>query len=215
MLAVAPLSISNVQAAPVKVGSYIGNWNAKTSYAAGDLITLDDKTFLSLVAKNKNKNPNSNPKAWQVLGGVGSTGVAGLAGPQGLQGAAGIGFVGPTGADGPAGAQGPKGDTGTPGKDGSPGAIPTHLTPIFVDANGIYVGTLIGTNYLSTVFDHIGKIVMTLTLKNGYLFGLNDNGEFLPFYFDGYENATCSGLPTLLRKDLFFTNNNLVDVFSA
>ena len=58
MLAVAPLSISSAQAAAVKVGSYVGIWNAKTSYAAGDLITLNDKTFLSLVAKNKNKNPN-------------------------------------------------------------------------------------------------------------------------------------------------------------
>ena len=73
MLAVVPLTISTAQAA-VKLGSYVGIWKASTVYAAGDLITYSNKTFLSLVAKNKAKNPNSNPKAWQVLGGVGVAG---------------------------------------------------------------------------------------------------------------------------------------------
>ena len=91
MLAVVALSISNVQAAPVKVGSYIGNWNAKTSYAAGDLITLNNKTFLSLVARNLNKNPDTSPASWQLLGGVGATGLQGPIGPQGVAGAVGGG----------------------------------------------------------------------------------------------------------------------------
>lgn len=150
-------------------------------------------------------------------GPIGKTGPKGPQGPVGLTGPAGTngpdGAQGPIGLAGPAGAQGPKGDTGTPGKDGSLGAIPTHLTPIFVDANGIYIGTLISANYIFTVFDRIGTIVNTLILKNGYLFGLNDNGEFLPFYFDGYENATCSGLPTLIRKSVMNGNLVSVDVF--
>jgi hypothetical protein len=101
MLAVAPLSISNVQAAAVKVGSYVGIWSAKTSYAAGDLITLNNKTFLSLVARNLNKNPDTSPASWQLLGGVGATG---LQGPIGLQGVAGaVGRIGPQGVAGAVG----------------------------------------------------------------------------------------------------------------
>jgi hypothetical protein len=69
--------------AAVKVGSYFGNWSAKTTYSAGDLITYSNKTFLSLVVKNKNKNPNSNPKAWQLFGGI-STGAQGPQGPAGI-----------------------------------------------------------------------------------------------------------------------------------
>jgi hypothetical protein len=83
-LAVAPLTISTAQAV-VKLGSYFGNWKPGITYGAGDLITYSNKTFISLVAKNKAKNPNSNPKFWQVLGGGGADGV-GVIGPQGLKG---------------------------------------------------------------------------------------------------------------------------------
>jgi hypothetical protein len=81
--------------AVVKVGAYFGNWSAKTTYGAGDLIKYSDKTFLSLVAKNKNKNPSSTPKAWQLLGGAGVAGVAGPIGPQGVAGP-----IGPQGVAG-------------------------------------------------------------------------------------------------------------------
>jgi hypothetical protein len=76
-LAFSPLTISTAQAA-VKIGSYVGNWKPSITYAGGDLITYSNKTFLSLVAKNKAKDPNSNPKAWQVFGGgsIGSLGTA-------------------------------------------------------------------------------------------------------------------------------------------
>jgi hypothetical protein len=127
MLAVAPLSISNVQAAAVKVGSYVGIWSAKTSYAAGDLITLNDKTFLSLVAKNKNKNPNSNPKAWQVLGGVGATGLQGPIGAQGIQGL--------------------KGDAGLAGASGAGAGV----LKVF-DANHNVIGDFQGSAYYTGVF---------------------------------------------------------------
>jgi hypothetical protein len=118
-LAVAPLTISNAQAA-VKVGSYVGTWKASITYAAGDLITYSDKTFLSL-AKNKNKNPNFNPKVWQVLGGVGVDGV-GLIGPQGIQGIQGVTATqGPIGLPGLQGVAGPIGLTGLDGAKGIQG----------------------------------------------------------------------------------------------
>jgi hypothetical protein len=101
ILAVAPVTITTAQAA-VKVGSYVGNWKASTTYVAGDLITYSNKTFLSLV-KNKAKDPIKNPKVWQVLGGVGADGV-GVIGPQG-----------PAGLQGPIGLTGLKGDAGPVG----------------------------------------------------------------------------------------------------
>jgi hypothetical protein len=119
ILAVAPLSISSAQAA-VKVGSYIGIWSAKTSYAAGDLITLNNKTFLSLVARNLNKNPDTNPASWQLLGGVGATGLQGPIGAQGIQG-----LKGDAGAAGINGSIGPKGDTGLQGLIGLTGLAGT------------------------------------------------------------------------------------------
>jgi hypothetical protein len=122
ILAVAPLSISSAQAA-VKVGSYIGIWSAKTSYAAGDLITLNNKTFLSLVARNLNKNPDTNPASWQLLGGVGAMGLQGPIGAQGLQGFQGL--KGDAGAAGINGSIGPKGDTGLQGLIGLTGLAGT------------------------------------------------------------------------------------------
>lgn len=126
MLAITPLSISTAQAA-VKVGSYVGNWKASATYVAGDLITYSNKTFISLVAKNKAKNPNSNPKVWQVLGGVGADGV-GIIGPQGVVGNVGSqGSIGLTGATGPQGSQGLIGLTGATGPQG-PAAGPRGFT---------------------------------------------------------------------------------------
>jgi hypothetical protein len=119
-LAIAPLSISTAQAA-VKVGSYIGTWKASITYAGGDLITYSNKTFISLVAKNKAKDPLKNPKVWQLLAGVGATGVDGAIGSQGGIGSKGdtglqgpIGLTGPSGTNGVDGVVGPKGDAGIP-----------------------------------------------------------------------------------------------------
>ncbi len=119
MLAVAPLSISNVQAAAVKVGSYVGIWIATTSYVAGDLVTYNNKTFLSLVATNKNKNPDKTPTAWQLLGGVGAMGLQGAIGLTGATGAQGV--KGDTGLTGSQGLQGIQGDTGIQGSVGAAG----------------------------------------------------------------------------------------------
>jgi hypothetical protein len=143
-------------------------------------------------------------------GPAGSRGATGQAGTQGLKGD--TGPVGPQGIAGPAGPQGPKGDIGTPGKDGSAGSIPTYLTPIFVDANGIYIATLIGIFDQLNIPTLMGQINILIS-KNGYLFGLNDNGEFPPLQFDGYEDASCLGVPTLIRLGGAYGSTNRLDVF--
>jgi hypothetical protein len=79
-----------------------------------------------LVAKNKAKDPTKNPKVWQVLGGVGATGV-GVTGPQGIQGITGAtGPIGPEGLTGAAGPVGPSG--GAAGPIGPPGAGLANLS---------------------------------------------------------------------------------------
>jgi hypothetical protein len=94
--------------AAVKVGSYFGNWSAKINYGAGDLITFNDKTFLSLIPRNLNKSPDTNPPFWQLLGGVGLQGVPGA--------------IGATGPQGQVGAKGESGSQGLQGNQGAPGA---------------------------------------------------------------------------------------------
>jgi hypothetical protein len=93
-----------------------------------------------------------------------------------------------TGPVGPAGPKGPAGPTAS------------YLTPIYVDANGVYVGTLLSRGINIDMFSNLP--INSLVLKKGYVFGLNSNGEFKPFIFDGYENDTCSGPPTLLRSGI-------------
>ena len=61
------LSVETVQAA-VKLGSYYGGWVSTETYVAGDVITLSDKVYLSLVAANTNNNPETATTAWQLLG---------------------------------------------------------------------------------------------------------------------------------------------------
>lgn len=100
--------------AEFKLGSYYGKWAATATYAAGDVVTFNNITYLSLIAANKSKNPVKAIKAWQVLG----PGSIGPQGPQGLQGIVGVkGETGAIGLQGPQGVAGPKGDTGAAGID--------------------------------------------------------------------------------------------------
>ena len=114
------LNVQTAQAA-VKLGSYYGAWTNTDTYAAGDVITFNNKTYLSLVAGNKNKNPSTVVTAWQVLG-LGATGPQGSKGDTGLQGPIGLtGLKGDTGLQGPIGLTGPKGDIGPQGPKGDTG----------------------------------------------------------------------------------------------
>ena len=117
------INVQTAQAA-IKLGSYYGGWTSTVTYAAGDVVTFSNKTYLSLIAANKNKNPGTATTAWQVLGlgATGPQGRQGVAGPQGLKGDQGIqgpiGLTGAKGNTGPQGIQGVKGDKGATGPAG-------------------------------------------------------------------------------------------------
>ena len=116
-------NIQTAQAA-VKLGSYYGKWASTVTYAAGDVVTFSNTTYLSLIPANKNKNPKTVVAAWQVLGlgATGPQGPQGIAGPQGLRGIQGLtglqGLKGDTGIQGVAGLTGAKGDQGNIGAQG-------------------------------------------------------------------------------------------------
>ncbi len=111
------INVHTAQAA-VKLGSYYGGWTATVTYAAGDVVTFSNKTYLSLITANKNKKPDTATTAWQVLGlgATGPQGPQGVAGPKGLKGD--TGNIGPIG---PQGIQGVKGDRGATGPAGASG----------------------------------------------------------------------------------------------
>ncbi len=88
-------NVQTAQAA-IKLGSYYGKWAATETYAAGDVVTFTNKTYLSLIAANKNKNPAKVIKAWQILGTDGSFNYAMICGTSGKE-ACKIGAVGPGG----------------------------------------------------------------------------------------------------------------------
>ena len=88
-------NVQTAQAA-IKLGSYYGKWTATETYAAGDVVTFTNKTYLSLIASNKSKNPAKIIKAWQVLGTDGSFNYAMICGASGKE-ACKIGAVGPGG----------------------------------------------------------------------------------------------------------------------
>ena len=89
------INVQTAQAA-VKLGSYYGKWASTETYAAGDVVTFTNKTYLSLIAANKNKNPAKVIKAWQVLGTDGSFNYTMICGASGKE-ACKIGAVGPGG----------------------------------------------------------------------------------------------------------------------
>ena len=106
--------------AQVKLGSYYDCWVSTTVYNAGDVVTYKSKTYLSAIAANKGKSPETVTKAWKILGVVAATAPAG---PQGAAGTTGAqGPAGPQGATGLTGAQGPAGPTGPRGPAGVPQA---------------------------------------------------------------------------------------------
>ena len=106
--------------AAVTINQYIGAWSATPTYAAGNIVTYNNQTYLALAAVAKNKIPNLNPASWQLLG----SNVTGPQGPQGLQGPAGAtGPAGPQGIQGIAGRNGTNGTNGTNGAPGAQGAV--------------------------------------------------------------------------------------------
>ena len=86
-------AMSTAQAITVNINSYQGTWSSGTKYSAGNVITHNNQTFLSLVGSNQGKTPGTSGTAnyWQLLGSnvpgpQGPQGPAGAQGPQGIQG---------------------------------------------------------------------------------------------------------------------------------
>lgn len=77
-----------------------GAWSSATTYAAGDYISYNGVTYVSVQASNLNHQPDTNPAWWATPG---------PAGPQGATGN--TGATGSTGATGPAGTNGTNGAT--------------------------------------------------------------------------------------------------------
>ena len=117
------ISIFPVHSA-IKLGSFIGAWDALYEYKLGDVVIYNNATYLSIKAVNKNRVPSAKLSHWQILGvdtagSKGATGAQGIQGPMGPQGYQGVqGSVGPAGAKG---AQGPIGLTGLNGTTGAKG----------------------------------------------------------------------------------------------
>jgi hypothetical protein len=110
------------------------------------------------LAKNKSKNPNSNPKVWQVLGGVGADGLAGLAGPAGNNGIdGGVGPKGDTGLQGSAGINGVNGAQGLKGDTGPAGMFPANIdrTPPVITTTAPFVATSNTVAFTTTMSDDV------------------------------------------------------------
>lgn len=101
-----------------------GAYNPATNYAAGDTISFNGSSYLSLTDSNAGQTPGSSPTFWAVLASAGTAGTkgdTGSVGPAGPQGA--TGTQGPIGPQGPPGAQGSIGPSGPQGPQGSPGPL--------------------------------------------------------------------------------------------
>ena len=142
LLAVGQLVTTSLEAA-TPINLYQGVWSSTATYQAGNTVTYNNQTFLSLVSRNQAVTPGAagSTAFWQLLGAniagpqgpAGPTGAQGPQGPMGLTGAQGpIGPIGLTGAQGLPGAKGDTGATGPAGPTGPTGPAgpqgPTGLT---------------------------------------------------------------------------------------
>lgn len=93
---------------------YQGIYASTANYAANDIVSYQNSSYISLLASNHGNTPAFSPSQWGILalGSIGPTGSTGATGPEGQQGPAGFGVAGSPGATGP---QGPAGPQGLPG----------------------------------------------------------------------------------------------------
>ncbi|HVF60960.1 MAG TPA: collagen-like protein [Thermoanaerobaculia bacterium] len=88
--------------------SWAGAWDSSTTYRAGDGVSFNGSSYISLTDNNTDNPPDMWPTAWDLIaqkGDTGATGDQGSIGPAGPQG--------PTGATGPAGSPGENGISGS------------------------------------------------------------------------------------------------------
>ncbi|SFS09559.1 TGF-beta propeptide [Granulicella pectinivorans] len=93
---------------------YQGTYSSTANYAANDIVSYQNSSYISLIASNHGNTPAFSPAQWGILalGAVGATGPTGSTGPAGQQGPPGFGVAGTPGTTGP---QGPTGPQGLPG----------------------------------------------------------------------------------------------------
>ena len=159
LLAVGQLVTTSLEAA-TPINLYQGVWSSTATYQAGNTVTYNNQTFLSLVSRNQAVTPGAagSTAFWQLLGAniagpqgpAGPTGAQGPQGPMGLTGAQGP--IGPIGLTGAQGLPGAKGDTGATGPAGPTGAAGTAGKSVLngTVAPTATVGTL-GDFYLDNV----------------------------------------------------------------
>jgi len=192
---------SSLTQAATNVGPYYGTWNAKTTYPVGSLITENNQTYIAII-KNKNKSVSANTDKWKLLGSVimGLNGVQvlqGIQGPKGDKGDTGVGIQGVAGPQGPQGyqgIQGPKGDVGITGSVGPRGPIglsANRLTPILVDANGVYIATYLERNSSNDLF--YGIIDKSDLLINFEYLTTAQPIIMNMYYLVHWDNNKCSG----------------------
>ena len=81
-----------------------GAWDSGTAYAAGDAVSFNGSSYVSLTNSNTGNPPDASPAEWALIAQRGDTGATG---PTGATGA--------TGEQGPVGPPGPTGPTGATG----------------------------------------------------------------------------------------------------
>lgn len=78
-----------------------------------------------------------------------------------------------------------------------------YKPPVFVDATGKYLGTIVGPSGMSTngSLDSRGGIGYRVILPSDYIFQMNDEAHLDSYISDYYETSDCSGTPTLIGYD--------------
>ena len=61
------LFASSAYAAAVTINQYIGNWIKTATYAAGNVVTYNNQTYLALLPVPVNITPNNHPGRWKLL----------------------------------------------------------------------------------------------------------------------------------------------------
>jgi hypothetical protein len=96
-------------------------------------------------------------------------------------------------------------------KPNPPPPAPVYKTPIVQSANGVYIGTLVGSSFGAIN----GKLypLNALISTKGYIFAVTNSGQVKEAFLDGYESADCggvNGIPTLMRFGMLNMNNSNV-----
>jgi hypothetical protein len=233
------VTLMSVAASPVHavtnvaIKNFQGVWSAASSYTAGAVVTLNNASYIALVA-NRAASPSSNAADWAILDAPGAKGATGATGPKGATGATGAkgatgatgptgpaGAKGPTGATGPSGAAGAKGATGATGPAGATGAtgpaglsqgVDGQLPGAGITSNLTSSATIVattGTVGVSGVYYVSGNPLLYVDVGDGvYCFAApGADGNFDDGYLGGFANvAAVPVFASAAVTDVWFVN---------